>query len=94
MAKTEDSSQSALSQGLLSDTRTELSGANKNQVTLCFQMTLCLMTITCVTYTICLDAVNHTNQLTHASNGNALKSLDSSSFVVCDRENNVKLRVL
>lgn len=47
-----------------------------------------------VTYTKCLHAVNHTNQLTHASIGNALKRLESSSFVVCDRENNVKFCVL
>lgn len=47
-----------------------------------------------VPHTKCLDAVNHTNQLTHASNGNALKRLEFCSFVVCDRKNNIKLCVL
>lgn len=33
--------------------------------------------LTHATYTKCLDAVNHTNQLTHTGNGNALKKLES-----------------
>lgn len=60
---------------------------------------VCMMTVTehiCGTYTKCLDAVNRTNQLIHASNGNTLQRLDSPVLLwcVCTGENNVKQYVL